>query len=134
MLRATRRIEGVIRERFAAEFDTTLPRFDVMAALHRSPQGMMMSELSRFLLVSNGNVTGIVGRLAADGLVVRALRDGDRRAAVVRLTKVGEARFLQMAAAHRRWIDELMAGVDEAEAEAVSATLSAFHNRWEGER
>ena len=62
-----------------AEFDTTLPRFDVMAALYRSPEGMLMSDLSRFLLVSNGNVTGIVDRLVSDGFVARAQREGDRR-------------------------------------------------------
>ncbi|TIX32080.1 MAG: winged helix-turn-helix transcriptional regulator, partial [Mesorhizobium sp.] len=62
LLRASRTIEAELRERLKTEFNTTLPRFDVMAALYRSPEGMLMSDLSRFLLVSNGNVTGIVDR------------------------------------------------------------------------
>ena len=79
MLRASRSIEAELRERLRQEFDTTLPRFDVMAALYRAPEGMLMSGLSRFLLVSNGNVTGIVDRLVSEGLVTRARRNGDRR-------------------------------------------------------
>src|ERR1700722_13606979 len=68
LLRASRTIESELRERLRQEFNTTLPRFDVMAALYRAPEGMLMSDLSRFLLVSNGNVTGIIDRLAAEGL------------------------------------------------------------------
>ncbi|RUW43836.1 MarR family transcriptional regulator, partial [Mesorhizobium sp. M1A.F.Ca.ET.072.01.1.1] len=71
LLRASRTIEAELRERLKKEFDTTLPRFDVMAALYRSPEGMLMSDLSRFLLVSNGNITGIVDRLVSEGLVTR---------------------------------------------------------------
>ena len=83
MLRASRSIEAELRERLRQEFDTTLPRFDVMAALYRAPEGMLMSGLSRFLLVSNGNVTGIVDRLVSEGLVTRARRNGDRRTSMV---------------------------------------------------
>ena len=89
LLRASRTIEAELRERLKKEFDTTLPRFDVMAALYRVPEGMLMSDLSRFLLVSNGNVTGIVDRLVSEGLVARARRNGDRRTSMVRLTEAG---------------------------------------------
>ena len=86
LLRASRIVEGELRERLKGQFNSTLPRFDVMAALYREPNGMLMSDLSRFLLVSNGNVTGIVDRLVSDGFVVRAQREGDRRTSIVRLT------------------------------------------------
>ena len=89
LLRASRTIEAELRERLKKEFDTTLPRFDVMAALYRAPEGMLMSDLSRFLLVSNGNVTGIIDRLVSEGLVTRARRNGDRRTSMVRLTDSG---------------------------------------------
>ncbi|MGN6268596.1 MAG: MarR family winged helix-turn-helix transcriptional regulator [Sphingomonas sp.] len=133
LLRLSRSIEGDLRERFKARFATTLPRFDVMAALWRAPEGMMMSELSRFLLVSNGNVTGIVDRLVADGLVARAAREGDRRASVVRLTAAGRDTFEAMAAAHAEWIDELLGGIAPADAEAVAGTLAMFRSTWEDE-
>jgi DNA-binding MarR family transcriptional regulator len=133
LLRTTRAIERELRERLAAAFDTTLPRFDVMAALDRAPEGMMMGELSRFLLVSNGNVTGIVERLVADGLVVRSHRDGDRRAAIVRLSDAGRTAFAAMAAAHARWIDELLGPIDPDAARDLSTTLATFRSQWEND-
>ena len=132
LLRATRLVEGETRERFNSQFDVTVPRFDVMAALWRKPDGMLMSELSRFLLVSNGNVTGIVNRLVEEGFVVRAQRDGDRRTSFVRLTAKGRNAFAEMAAAHERWIDELLAGISVRDADEMAATLKAFSSDWEG--
>jgi DNA-binding MarR family transcriptional regulator len=131
LLRASRTIESVLRERLAQQFDTTLPRFDVMAALYRTPEGMLMSDLSRFLLVSNGNVTGIIDRLASEGLVKRARRNGDRRTSIVRLTQTGNAAFKRMAAAHQQWVDELLAGVSKADTERLTSMLKVFRSNWE---
>jgi DNA-binding MarR family transcriptional regulator len=133
LLRATRMIEAETRERLKAQFNLTMPRFDVMAALYRKPGGMLMSEISRFLLVSNGNVTGIVERLAADGLVVRTQRDGDRRTSFVRLTAKGRAAFAEMSAAHEAWIDQLLGGIAARETELLSAKLKSFRSDWESE-
>jgi DNA-binding MarR family transcriptional regulator len=132
LLRCSRTIEAELRERLKREFDTTLPRFDVMAALYRAPDGMLMSDLSRFLLVSNGNVTGIVDRLVAEGLVTRARRNGDRRTSMVRLTETGTQTFARIAAAHEIWIGELLAHVGEDEARQLSGMLTAFRSNWEG--
>jgi DNA-binding MarR family transcriptional regulator len=131
MLRTARAVEGEVRDRLKTAFGTTLPRFDVMAALDRAPDGMMMSELSRFLLVSNGNVTGIVDRLVTEGLVARAERDGDRRASIVRITETGRAAFAAMAAAHARWIDELLAEISLEDARTTAETLAVFRSQWE---
>ena len=133
LLRASRQIESVARERLKTQFDATLPRFDVMAALHRKGDGMLMSEISRFLMVSNGNVTGIVDRLVADGFVARTQRNGDRRTSFVSLTRKGRAAFADMAAAHERWIDELLGGVSARDAVELSAKLKSFRSDWEGE-
>ena len=131
LLRASRTIEAELRERLRKEFDTTLPRFDVMAALFRSPEGMLMSDLSRFLLVSNGNVTGIVGRLVSEGLVTRSRRNGDRRTSMVRLTQAGEGLFRTMASAHERWIGELLGTVGDEETRRLAAMLKGFRSNWE---
>ena len=131
LLRASRIIEGELRERLSKEFDTTLPRFDVMAALYRTPDGMLMSELSRLLLVSNGNITGIVDRLVSEGLVQRGQRNGDRRTSIVQLT--GPARTLShLAAAHERWVGELLAGVTKSDARQLTSMLKGFRSNWEG--
>lgn len=133
LLRATRIVEAELRERLKTQFGSTLPRFDVMSALYREPDGMLMSDLSRFLLVSNGNVTGIVDRLVSDGYVVRAQREGDRRTSIVRLTPEGSRRFAEMAAAHQSWIAELLGDIGPADAGMLAATLKTFQSNWEGD-
>ncbi|MBN9551046.1 MAG: MarR family transcriptional regulator [Alphaproteobacteria bacterium] len=132
LLRASRTIEAELRQRLKKEFDTTLPRFDVMAALYRVPEGMLMSDLSRFLLVSNGNVTGIVDRLVSEGLVTRARRNGDRRTSMVRLTEDGTKSFAAIAAAHESWVGELLGNVSDDEARRLAGMLKSFRSNWEG--
>lgn len=108
-------IEGELRERLRTEFSTTLPRFDVLAALYRDEQGLRMSELSKVLRVSNGNVTMIIDRLVDDGHVERVPVKNDRRAMVVRLTEQGREHFLEMAVEHEQWVDEMLGGLQGSE-------------------
>lgn len=112
----SRSVESLLRENFRTEFSTTLPRFDVMAALERNPDGMKMSELSTMLRVSNGNITGIIDRLVDDSLAKRSPVPGDRRAHHVSLTDLGLQQFSEMAAAHEAWIDHFLQdfGAEEA--------------------
>ena len=117
-------IERRIRTKLEEEFETTLPRFDVMAALEREPDGLTMSQLSTALLVSNGNVTGIVNRLIDELLVVRTLESDDRRIATVRLTKKGRDAFQKMARGHEAWVDKLFAGLTEAQMEQLMKLLA----------
>jgi len=131
LFRASRLIEGVARERLKSQFKATLPRFDVMAALYRRPGGMLMSEISRYLMVSNGNVTGIVDRLVSDGFAVRAQRNGDRRTSFISLTREGRAFFAEMAAAHEAWVDELLSGISVRDADQLSTKLKLFQSEWE---
>lgn len=123
LIKATRAVEGRVRERLRDEHDTTLPRFDVMAALYRERAGLRMSALSGVLRVSNGNVTGIVDRLVGEGAVERVAVEGDRRAMIVRLTPGGVASFEAMALAHEGWIDELLGALSAEDADALSARL-----------
>jgi DNA-binding MarR family transcriptional regulator len=129
ILSVSRLIEGELRERLRESCDTTLPRFDVLAALHRSGDGLKMSALSGVLRVSNGNVTGIVDRLAADGLVVRLPVAGDRRAMLVRLTPKGAEDFARFAAAHEAWLNEMLGSVTVAEANQLIAGLQSVRDR-----
>ncbi|MCE9665928.1 MarR family transcriptional regulator [Halomonas sp. M5N1S17] len=123
MLRVTRQIEAELREKLRVEFDSTLPRFDVMAALFRDSDGLKMNELSKRLRVSNGNVTGIVERLVDDGAVERIAIEGDRRATLVRLTAAGRATFTEMARAHEGWVNALLDGVTEDDAHHIGELL-----------
>lgn len=112
LLKLTRGLEAELRDNLRREFDTTLPRFDVMSALDRRPDGLKMSDISGLLKVSNGNVTGIVDRLVSEGMVIREAMPGDRRATRVRLTGKGRDEFARQAAAHESWIDTALAGFD----------------------
>jgi DNA-binding MarR family transcriptional regulator len=111
LLSCTMAIEKDVQRRFA-ERGATLARFDVLAALDRERMGMTMGALSRALLVSNGNVTQLVQKLARDGLVRIAPSPADKRASIVRLTARGRAEFTGLAAAHHDWIDGLVGGMD----------------------
>ena len=124
LLRTTRLIEADLREEMRTAYRTTLPRFDVLSALERHVDGLLMGELSRHLMVSNGNVTGIVERLVSDGLVERLAVEGDRRAILVRLTQAGAAAFAAMAAQHENWIDRRLEAVGRDEAQTVIDSLS----------
>ncbi|WP_370643234.1 MULTISPECIES: MarR family winged helix-turn-helix transcriptional regulator [Mycetohabitans] len=111
-LTTTNLVQTALRKRLRAEFDMTLPRFDLMAQLERHPDGLKMSELSRRLMVTGGNVTGITDQLEKEGLVTRAEDPSDRRAYTVRLTPAGRALFDRMAAVHEQWIAELFGGLE----------------------
>jgi DNA-binding MarR family transcriptional regulator len=123
LLSCTTRVEGVIRNRLRAQFETTLPRFDLLAQLEREPDGLNMGELSQRLMVTGANVTGITDQLESEGLVRRAVQPGDRRAFVVRLTARGRRQFRRMAAVHERWVVELFAALGSKQKDALYALL-----------
>ena len=113
LLTCTQMVEKRVRGGLREQFETTLPRFDLMAQLERSPDGLRMNELSRRLMVTGGNVTGITDQLTREGLVERVAVEGDRRAQRVRLTALGRQVFARMAQAHEAWIVEAFAGLGE---------------------
>ena len=126
LLRAVRVVEVELRRRLRAEFGETLPRFDVMAALARQKTGMTMTQVSRFLMVSNGNVTGIIDRLVMEGLVVRIADEQDRRATLVRPTPKGLRHFARMAEAHASWVNEILAGFNREQSQALIGSLDTL--------
>jgi DNA-binding MarR family transcriptional regulator len=123
LLTCTTLVEDEVRTRLRAAFDVTLPRFDLMAQLHKAPNGMTLSELSSRMMVSNGNLTALVERLAQAGQIARRPSPHDRRAVLVSLTAEGERAFAMMAARHESWIADMMAGLSETEIEQLMALL-----------
>jgi DNA-binding MarR family transcriptional regulator len=115
MLTCTQLVETRVRAGLREQFETTLPRFDLMAQLERAPDGLKMNELSRRMMVTGGNVTGITDQLVAEGLVERLEVAGDRRAYRVRLTDPGRQQFSEMAQQHERWIVDAFAALNERE-------------------
>ena len=114
MLSCANLVTADIRRNLRTDFDVTLPRFDLMAQLYREPEGLRLGELSRRMMVTNGNITGLVDHLASEGLILRETTPGDRRVSVVRLSPAGREIFGQMAERHESWIHRLFGDIDRA--------------------
>lgn len=127
LLSTTKLISQEIRRRLRAEFGATLPQFDLLAQLDRKPEGLRLGELSRRTMVTNGNITGLVERLEADGLVIRETPGDDRRVTVARLTEQGQRAFSRMAAVHESWVREIMADVDLQTLSVLSRDIDRLH-------
>jgi DNA-binding MarR family transcriptional regulator len=123
LLRVTRLTESELREFLRVDHASTLPRFDVMAALHRSDRELTMTELSQLLLVSNGNTTTVVDRLELDGLVERRPSESDRRVVRVALTDAGRTHFEQLAVDHEARIDSLFSTVSSTDLDVLDEIL-----------
>ncbi len=123
VLTCTNLIEADIRSRLRQEFACTLPRFDLMAQLDRHPEGLKMGELSRRMMVTGGNVTGITDQLQQEGLVSREALPTDRRAYLIKLTPAGRTAFSAMARAHESWIEQMFAGLADADRRALFRLL-----------
>jgi len=129
LLKSVNGIEAEVRRNLRDGHNTTLPRFDVMSALARFPEGLKMSDLSTYLKVSNGNVTGIVDKLTEEGLAERVAVPGDRRAQQARLTDKGREAFQNLAQHHENWINDLLDGWSPDDIDALSARLEVVLNR-----
>lgn len=123
LLRITRVTESHLREFLRSQHESTMPRFDVMAALHRADGELTMTELSRRLLVSNGNTTTVIDRLESDGLVQRTPSTADRRIINVALTGAGRRQFTRLAAEHEHQVDSMFGDVSAADLDALEELL-----------
>jgi DNA-binding MarR family transcriptional regulator len=126
LLTCTNMVEGALRNHLRRTFDSTLPRFDLLAQLDRHPEKLTMGELSRLMMVSGGNVTGLVRQLEEEGLVKRVPMATDRRSYQVGLTARGKRHFDEMADEHEQWVAELFSGLDHSQQEALMDSLLAL--------
>ena len=126
LLSCSTQIEQEIRTRLRQRFDTTLPRFDYLAQLERHPEGLRMNALSRYLMVTGGNVTGLTDQLVAEGWVQRVADRFDRRSMIVKLTAAGRRQFLLMAEAHEAWLVELFDGFGTVQRDVLFELLGQF--------
>lgn len=124
MLTCTTLIENEVRRRLREAFDITLPRFDVLAQLDRSPEGMTLGELSQRMMVSNGNMTGLVDRLVEQGLLRRRPSPTDRRAQIVSLTPEGRRFFRTMARVNAQWVGEIFSGLSSQDIATLMPLLA----------
>jgi DNA-binding MarR family transcriptional regulator len=123
LLSCSTQIEQEIRSRLRKRFATTLPRFDYLAQLERHPGGLRMNALTRYLMVTGGNVTALTDQLVAEGWVQRTPDPDDRRSLIVKLTRLGRTQFMEMAREHETWLMEMLSGFDAAQRDQLYDTL-----------
>ncbi len=124
LMTCTNMIEGEVRARLHSQFDISIARFDVLAQLDRANDGLGMGELSRRLMVTNGNVTSLIDRLVEENMVTRRPDPNDRRAQIIELTPGGKRGFARMSTAHADWISALFDGVDRKNLEVLYRNLA----------
>lgn len=132
LLTCSNTVEKRLRRRFADQFETTLPRFDVLAALDRYPDGLTMSRLSHILLVSGGNLTALVRKLQQQGLVVMERDPADGRVWIVRRTAEGRTHFSLLSTAHHQWIDGMFGGLNDEDMHQLFDLLDSLKHSLAG--
>ncbi len=123
LLSCANRIEQDVRQELRSASGMTLPRFDLLSQLERAPDGLTMGELSRRLMVTRGNVTGLIDRLVEEGLVERTPMPKDRRAHIVRLTPAGEAAFGEMLPNHEAVIAAKLGAMKRSDLRQLQSLL-----------
>lgn len=134
LLTCTNLVEGALRQNLRRDYASTLPRFDLLAQLDRHPEKLTMGELTDLMMVSGGNVTGLVKQLEKEGLLNRVPQKSDRRSYLVGLTPKGKRHFDEMAGEHERWIVELFADMAPEQQEALKEALLVLKNSVSGSR
>ena len=127
ILACRKQIDGQLRRRLRDRYQSTLPRFDVAAALYRHPDGLTMGEVARHLMVTKGNITAIAAPLEAEGIIERERSGRDRRSQIVRLTKQGRRSFAARAKVHEGWIEELFSGLTTDEIATLDRLLNKLN-------
>ncbi len=126
LLTCTNLIETQLRSKLRTDFDTTLPRFDLLAQLDREPEGLTMGVLSRRMMVSGGNVTGLVNQLLKDGYVAKTAHPDSGRTFIVTLTKAGRRTFKTMAEEHETWVQTMFADLSEKQMQQLMKSLAGL--------
>ena len=121
-------IEKKLRDELRLSFDMTLPRFDFLAQLERAPDGLTMGELSKRMMVSGGNISGIAAQLADEGLIDRCQVPNNRRTFIVTLTQKGRDEFETIAKAHERWVIEMLGQLDQDDVNQLMNLLLKVKN------
>lgn len=120
----TQMVELQIRALLREKFDSTLPRFELLSALDRVPDGLTMGELSQWLMVTKGNVTGIAERLSEDGFIKRHPTPTDRRSFCVTLTPKGKKLYKEMEAAYEDLLDKMFSEVSLDDSDMFTGVLA----------
>ncbi len=120
-----------LRKNFEGE--CTLARFDLVANLDQE-DGQTLAALSRRMLVTAGNLTGLVDRAERDGVVVRKADPRDGRLVRVYLTHKGQRLAKELVPAHGAQVAKLLGGLDVSERRELRRLLGKLRDSMAAER
>jgi DNA-binding MarR family transcriptional regulator len=122
-------VERSLRRQLNHVFRSSLPRYDVLMALVHFPDGLTMGQLAAKLMVSKGNMTGVVRRLQKIECVRQARSRQDKRVQVVTLTGKGHTLWKQMHAEYRSVIEEVLSQLSKTEIKLLTQSLIQAQDR-----
>jgi len=129
LLSCATQMETEVRRHLRLRSGISLARFDYLAQLDRHPEGLTMSAISRCLMVTGGNVTGLTNELESEGLVKRRVDSNDRRSYHVRLSPKGRRMFKKIAAEHEAWVIGLFSGLGNVRQEQLHRLLGELRQQ-----
>lgn len=116
----------------SAQFGISVAKFEFLAQIERYPDGISLSQISANLKVTSGNVSGLVRRLLADGLITKTMSLEDRRSFIAKFTPEGKELFDKANILHAETLAHCFAEVPLSELEAALATLRSLSSGLQG--
>ena len=127
LVRTSRRIEAEVGAQMMQAYGTRFVRFDVLSQLYRAPDRCLsVGDLGASLLAPSGNISSLLDRMEADGLVKRIADPADRRRFMIRLTDRGLAAFNEMALANAHWVATAFEAIDDVTLDRLHDELGAI--------
>ena len=134
LMKSSKAIEAVVAGRLRTEYGQSFSRFDVLSQLVRVEGDFLpVGKLAQLLMTSNGNITALLDRMAAEGLLERKPSPKDRRSQPVRITDDGRSLFAGMNRRHAKWIDAALADLPDADKEKLVTSLIRVRHAFEAE-
>lgn len=125
LIGAARRVEQRYDEAFAA-VDLTAARYGVLEQLVDADEPLLLGDLASRLACVRSNMTQLIDRLEAEGLVQRVSDPADRRCVRAALTEPGRERAKAGAVQLRRVRRDLEESLPEAERERMLRALEGM--------
>jgi DNA-binding MarR family transcriptional regulator len=117
------RIFGRLNRALSKAHGLSVAKFEFLAQVERYPEGITLGKVSENLKVTSGNVSGLVRRLLADGLITKKMSQEDRRSFIVRFTPKGKKLFDKANALHADTLEKCFSDIP---LEGLERSLSAL--------
>lgn len=129
-LKLHKRFQELNREEFRP-YDLSTPQYAIL--FHATVEGVPLSHICQEMVADNSNLTRLVDRLEARGLVRRAPDPRDRRVTLVQLTPEGKALIDELRPRHRDYIERRMSHLTPEQLDALHSAMETLYSALERE-